>query len=83
MVEYVLDMENYIFTLCCSIKDALYKDPNLLDQLKANPAYGTVPTSTVKVEKGDEEYETWQHVMLHAKGFEQQISHCNIFFFCS
>ena len=24
-----------------------------------------------------------QHVMLHAKGFEQQISHINLFFFCS
>ena len=58
MVEYVLDMENYIFTLCCSTKDALYMDPDLLDQLQANPAYGLVPTSSVKVEKRDEEYET-------------------------
>ena len=48
----------YLFNICCSTKDDPYEDPNLLDQLQANPAYGTVPTSTVKVEKGDEEYET-------------------------
>ena len=48
----------YLFNICCSTRDALYEDPVLLHQLQANPAYGLVPTSTVKVEKGDEEYET-------------------------
>ena len=48
----------YLFNICCSTRDALYEDPNLPDQLQANPTYGLGPTSTVKVEKGDEEYET-------------------------
>ena len=62
MVEHVLRMLKLrmyvriycIFNICCSTKDALYEDP----KLQANPAYGMGPTSTVKVEKGDEEYET-------------------------
>ena len=58
LCTYVCINIYHLLNICCSTKDALYEDPNLLYQLQANPAYGMGPASTVKVEKGDEEYET-------------------------